>query len=384
MSQSHSERSSEDAAVPAQRRRKLLVICPFPQGVAPGQRLKYEQYFDDWRAQGFDIDVSCFMDLAMWRIAYARGRHIQKLLGVLRGHLRRVRDLFRVARYDVVYVFMWVTPVGTTIMERLVRALAPRLIFDVEDDVLKGQQLPGAGHPNPIARLLKRPAKARFLMQEADYLIAASPFMRDKWIALNKHGRCACIPASIDTDRIRPLSTRSTEGPVVIGWTGTFSTKPFLDLLRPVFIELASRVSFQLTIIGNFDYELPGVNLKVIQWSSECEVEDLQSLDIGVYPLPDESWSLGKSGLKAFQYMAVGIPTVASAVGTTPAIIRDGENGFLIHEAGEWAPRLERLVRDAELRKKMGEQARRDVVAHHSVAATTQKYREVLRLTLDT
>ena len=361
----------------------MLVICPFPQGVAPGQRLKYEQYFDDWRAQGYDIDVSCFMDPAMWRIAYTSGHHVQKLLGVLRGHLRRMRDLFRVARYDVVYVFMWVTPVGRTIMERLARALARRLIFDVEDDVLKGQQLPGAGHPNPIARLLKRPAKARFLMEEADYLIAASPFMRDKWIAINKHGRCACIPASVDTDRIRPAAARSADGPVVIGWTGTFSTRPFLDLLRPVFIELASKVPFQLTIIGNFDYELPGVNLKVVQWSAEREVEDLQSLDIGVYPLPDESWSLGKSGLKAFQYMAVGIPTVASAVGTTPSIIRDGENGFLIHDASEWAPRLERLVLDAELRSKMGERARRDVVAHHSVAATTQKYREVLRQTVE-
>src|SRR5687768_17121214 len=98
-------------------RRKMLVLCPFPEGVAAGQRLKYEQYFDDWRAAGYDISVSPFMDQAMWNIVYTRGHYLGKTLGVLRGHMRRLRDLFRVRRYDVVYVFMWVTPFGTTMFE---------------------------------------------------------------------------------------------------------------------------------------------------------------------------------------------------------------------------------------------------------------------------
>ena len=128
------------------KRKRILVLCPFPQGVAAGQRLKYEQYFDDWRNEGYDIDVSSFMDMSMWRVAYEPGHYLAKMLGVLRGHIRRVGDMFRIHQYDLVYVFMWVTPLGTTFMERTVRARARRLIFDVEDNILVEQTLPKRHH----------------------------------------------------------------------------------------------------------------------------------------------------------------------------------------------------------------------------------------------
>jgi len=35
------------------KNKKLLVVCPFPQGVAAGQKLKFEQYFDHWRENGY-------------------------------------------------------------------------------------------------------------------------------------------------------------------------------------------------------------------------------------------------------------------------------------------------------------------------------------------
>ena len=97
-----------------------------------------------------------------------------------------------------------------------------------------------------------------------------------------------------------------------------------------MFQELARRRTFRLRVIGNFDYALDGVDLEVIRWTAEREVEDLQAIDIGVYPLPLEEWVTGKSGLKAIQYMAFGIPCVATDVGTTPMLIRDGENGLLV------------------------------------------------------
>ena len=48
------------------------------------------------------------MDRAMWDVVWDKGHVLAKTLGVLRGTLRRIRDLFRVGRYDLVYVFMWV------------------------------------------------------------------------------------------------------------------------------------------------------------------------------------------------------------------------------------------------------------------------------------
>jgi glycosyltransferase involved in cell wall biosynthesis len=358
-------------------RKRMLVICPFPEGVAAGQRLKYEQYLDDWRAAGFDIDVSPYMDMAMWKIVYTKGHYPAKALGVLRGQLRRMRDLFRIRRYDLLYVHMPVTPLGTAFFERMTRKLAKRLVFDVEDNVIldtSGEQ----ASVNPIARFLKSRNKALHLIRTADHVVTSSPFLNESCLAINRRRACTYISSSVDTDRFLPAGRYSNDGRVTIGWTGTFSSRPYLDLLRPVFQRLAKEVPFRLRVIGNFDYALPGVDLEVVQWTREREVEDLQAFDIGVYPLPIDDWVLGKSGLKAIQYMAFGLPTVATEVGTTPMLIRDGENGLLVKSEDEWVDALKRLVLDPELRRRLGEAAREDAVAKYSVKAIAADYRRVL------
>lgn len=359
-------------------RRRMLVLCPYPQGVAAGQRLKYEQYFDDWRAAGWEIDVSSFMDRAMWDVVWEPGHLIAKALGVLRGYLRRIRDLFRVRRYDLVYVFMWVTPLGTSLSERLVRSQAKALVYDVEDNILGEQQGGAADNPNPIARFLKGASKARFLIRTADHVITSSPFLNDFCMKINAKRACTYVSSSVDTARFEPATCHNNERPVVIGWTGTFSSKVYLDLLRGVFQRLAAKLPFKLRVIGNFDYELPGVDLEVVRWNAEDEVAQLQALDIGVYPLPIDDWVLGKSGLKAIQYMAFALPCVATEVGTTPMLIRDGENGLLVRTEAEWEAALELLLRDPALRRRLGSAARKDAVALYSVAAIAGQYREII------
>jgi glycosyltransferase involved in cell wall biosynthesis len=358
--------------------KQMLVLCPYPEGVAAGQRLKYEQYFDDWRAQGWEIEVSNFMDRAMWDVVWDKGHVLAKALGVLRGTMRRVRDLFRVGRYDLVYVFMWVTPFGTTVFERLVRAQARALVFDVEDNVLSEQSSGAADHIGPLVRLLKGSGKARFLIRTADHVVTSSPFLNDFCLALNAVKACTYISSSVDTDRFQPAARYSNDQPMVIGWTGTFSSKVYLDLLRGVFQRLATRLPFRLRVIGNFEYELPGVDLEVVRWSAEQEVAQLQALDIGVYPLPIDDWVLGKSGLKAIQYMAFALPCVATEVGTTPMLIRDGENGLLVRTEDEWEAALARLIGDPALRRRLGKAARHDVLAKYSTRAIAAQYRDVI------
>jgi L-malate glycosyltransferase len=366
----------------SERTTRMLVICPFPVGVAAGQRLKYEQYFDDWRSMGFDITVSPFADTRLWDVLYSHGHLAQKAAGAVRGHLRRLRDLTRVHRYDLIYIHMWVTPIGSSVFERLVRKRAKRLIFDIEDNALVGQQIPKQDNPNPLMRLLKGRGKVHFLIREADHVITSSPLLNDICLEMNRAKRCTYISSSVDADRFVPANRYEGSEGVTVGWTGTYSTKPFLDLLRPVFQRLAERARFKLRVIGNFDYELPGVDLEVIRWSREKEVEDLQAIDIGVYPLPLDDWVIGKSGLKAIQYMAFGLPVVASDAGITSRVVRDGETGVLVRTEGEWLEALERLMRDPGLRRRLGEAGRRDVLQKYSTQVIAGEYRRVLQETM--
>lgn len=252
--------------------KRLLVLCPFPQGVAAGQRLKYEQYLDDWREAGWDVTVSPFMDTAMWRVAYEPGHLVGKGLGVLRGYRRRIVDLFRVGSFDQVYVHQWVTPIGPPLFERMVRGLARRLVFDLEDNVLAGQRNSGKA-PNPLGRYLKGRGKAPFLIRTADHVIASSPELAERCRELNKHGRATYISSSVDTRRFLPATSYKGSEGLTIGWTGTHSTQPMLDLLRPVFQRLAERRRFKLRVIGNFPWDLPGVDVEVLRWNAEQEVE---------------------------------------------------------------------------------------------------------------
>jgi hypothetical protein len=141
----------------------VLILCPYPEGVAAGQRLKYEQYFDDWRAHGWDVTVSPYMNRAMWDVVHKHGNFRAKIAGMLRGHVRRLRDMARLRDFDLVYVFMYVTPIGTTWLERLTRARARVLVYDIEDNLLTSD-----GVPRGFRQWLKGRGKPQFLLRRAE------------------------------------------------------------------------------------------------------------------------------------------------------------------------------------------------------------------------
>jgi glycosyltransferase involved in cell wall biosynthesis len=357
-----------------QNKKKILVICPFPQGVAAGQRLKYEQYFDDWREDGYKVVVSSFMSLSMWRIVYIHGNYFQKILGTIRGYIIRLSNIFFLKNYDIVYIFMWVTPLGSSLFERIFRLLSKKIIFDLEDNVImeEGNKI------NPLIKRLKGVEKTLYLIKTADFVITSSPFLNEYCLKINRYKSCTYISSSVNTERFTPRNALNNENKITIGWTGTFSSKIYLDLLRSVFIELNKRVDFKLRVIGNFEYYFPEINLEVIQWSKENEVEDLQGIDIGIYPLAQSEWVLGKSGLKAIQYMAFGLPTIATKVGTTTQIINHMQNGWLVETDQDWIEALETLIKRPDLRRTLGEAGRITVLNNYSTQIIKSKYLNIL------
>jgi glycosyltransferase involved in cell wall biosynthesis len=360
--------------------KRILVICPFPEEIAPAQRLKYEQYFDHWRQAGYQVDVSPFIDMDLYPILWKRGYYLRKIAGTLKGMARRFRDYFRIRSYDIVYLFLWSTPLGPPFSEWLVRKLARVLVYDVDDNVHLGQALPGQYNPNPILRFIKGKGKPLYLMREADFVVASSPFLETEALKRNKKRKAVYITSSVDTNHFVPRKARPANNKVVIGWTGTFSSRPFIDMIAPALRKLRAKHDFEFRIIGNFDYAMEGVDLKVIQFDKKTEIEDLAHFDIGIYPLPNDPWVLGKSGLKAIVYMAMGLPVVASAVGTTPLLYEHGEIGLMVGESDDaWVEALTRLIDDVALRDRMGAEARKIAVAHYSREAVAEQYMRVLR-----
>ena len=356
--------------------KSILVVCPYPVGVAAGQRLKYEQYFENWEKNGFSITVSSYMDNNFWHIAHKKGFWLKKIFAIFKGQLKRCFEIFLLYKYDCIYIFMYVTPLGTSLMERLYCFFAKKIIFDLEDNRFVGANKETSG----MAQKMRGISKTEYLVRNANHVITSSPDLSAVCKEKNIYQQTTYITSSVDTQKFVPNNRYQNNYTVNIGWTGTFSTRPYLDLLNPVFLELKKLRNFKLVVIGNFDYALPEIDVEYITWTAENEVKDLQKIDIGLYPLPmdDEQWISGKSGLKAIQYMAFGIPAICSNIGNVKKFIINNENGILVNTTQDWIEALLKLIDDAELRKTIGINGRITAEENFSKQVVANQYLKIL------
>jgi len=357
-----------------EKRKKMLVICPHPENIAPGQRLKYEQYFSDWRNNGFDVEVSPFFSNRMQNILYTKGNIPEKIYWVFKGYIKRLRELFKVQQYDLVYIFLWVTPFGLPVMERFFVKQNPNVVYDIDDAIfMKSKSL-----VNRSVDFIRGRSKPFFMMKKARHVIACTPFLTG--VARKYNQNVTDISSTINTHTYQPLNNYQNNHQLILGWSGSHSTSRFLYLIKDALLELNKRKPFKLLVMGDADFKIDGLNMESIEWTAEAEVPVLQKFDIGIYPLPlDSDWVLGKSGLKALQYMAVGVPVVATAVGTNYRIIQNGLTGFLVKTPEEWIAQLELLMAHPELRKAIGSAGRKNVVDNYSIDVNAPKYLNILQ-----
>ena len=354
--------------------KQILILCPHPPNTVPGQRLKYEQYFEIFRSEGYAITVSSFYDIHALSAIYKHGNYWRKILAVLRGYIVRIGDLFRLRRFDIVYIFLWCVPFIPNIFELIVLKVARRTIYDLDDMI----HLNPKSRFSPFVHLLRSASKTVLLISKADDVITCTPFLQNFCRKYNKN--VTDIPSTVDTvNRYKPKQNYRTDCCLTIGWSGSFSTSKYYYILANVFLELKKTHNFNLVAIGDSTIEIPGLTITALDWNESIEVQTLESFDIGVYPLPDEQWVYGKSGLKAIQYMALGIPTVATAIAANFRVIKHGKSGFLVRSEAEWLDTLKVLLTDGELRKKVGEGGRARVERLFSVHSNAEKYLKVLR-----
>ncbi len=179
--------------------------------------------------------------------------------------------------------------------------------------------------------------------------------------------RVRVVPSVVDTDRFVPAPRRPAGVPT-LGWVGSDTTVPYLEGLAPALREVARRVPHRLVVVtGSRRPHLPGVDFELVRWRPDVEVEVVQELDVGLYPLDDSPWSRGKCGFKAIQYLACGVPCVASPVGVLSDIVRPGETGLHAADIDGWVDACERLLVDPVERDRMGLAGRALVESAYSV-----------------
>ncbi|RDI76258.1 Glycosyltransferase [Gaiella occulta] len=283
----------------------------------------------------------------------------------------RLAQLARARRFDTVVVQKSLLTVGLRGLDRLAAAAAGRLVIDVDDAV-------HLGPPHRLAgwlRALEDEAQPARLLTRADRVVAGSEALAASIRPLNPH--VSIVPTCVDTDRLVPGRAGRGRTPV-IGWIGSPSTAPYLELLAGTLRRLARKHRFVLRVVGAEAPRLAGVTVEARPWDPDRELHDLHGFDIGIMPLPDTPWARGKCGLKAVQYLAVGIPAVCSPVGAAPEIVRQSHEGFLAATASEWEAALELLLCDPGLRARLGAAGRARAEERYSLRAGAPKLVTVL------
>jgi glycosyltransferase involved in cell wall biosynthesis len=350
---------------------RILALTRYDQ-LGASSRLRTLQYLPKLRASGLTIDLSPLFDDRYVRDMYAKrisARHVAA------RYARRLYCMFSAKRYDLVWAEKELLPWVPSAIELGLIPNSVRLVVDYDDALFHRYD---QHRSHAVRRVLG--TKIDAVMRRADLVLAGNDY-------LAAHARAAgCkwvewLPTVVDLDRYGVGSQAHTKprGSVTVGWIGTPSTAGYLGAVVAPLAELAASGKVHCVAIGAMPEQVAGTPFVAKAWQEGEEVKMLRDLDIGIMPLPDAPWEKGKCGYKLIQYMACGLPVVASPVGVNGTIVEHGRNGFHASSGGDWLDRISLLVDDPQLRASMGKQGRRDVERSYSLQVQAPRLHGLLQ-----
>jgi glycosyltransferase involved in cell wall biosynthesis len=360
---------------------KVLALASYPIEAA-ATRYRLAQFVSPLAERGITLEVHPFIDSRMFASLYRREALPLTAINMVGAMGRRFGDVWHARGADVLFVQREAMLFGPPLIEWLAMRMGDcPMVLDLDDATYLPYVSPVYGR---LASALKWFSKTDDLIRWARVVTCGNRTIAN--YVESKGKRTAVIPTVVDTERFRPASAPRTSDVPVLGWIGTHSTYPYLESIFPVLQRLARTVRFRLKVVGSGrdEVNLPGVEVLNLKWNLAREIEDFQSFDIGLYPVIESEWAAGKSGFKAIQYMAVGIPYVVTPVGSCAEIGEANVTHLCAREPEEWHAALERLLTDAPLRRRMGEAGRDYTLQHYTVPIQSDKLARVLRAAVST
>ncbi|NIA13158.1 MAG: glycosyltransferase [Nitrospiraceae bacterium] len=346
---------------------RVLFLTLYPD-VAASPRLRVTQFVPYLRDHGVDCTVACPLTARELAVLTGPNRSRRPFWYHARETVRRVGQILDAGRHDVVFVQKAVMTAYIRGIGALLRSRARRLVYDIDDAV-------HLAPPHPLGfpwRLLEDRAQIERLFRAADLVLAGNAWLTQA--AADAGARVECFPTVVDTDRFVPGEAPPDQ--FRIGWMGNPSTTICLE---PAAEALASVKHAAVCLVGADPARVPWQGAIDHQpWVQDREVAELQRFSVGIMPQPEREWMRGKCALKALQYMACGIPTVASPFGVVLEFLRDGENGLLASSTADWLSAFDRL-RDSGLRRRLGEAGRATVEAHYALNKAAPRLLELLQ-----
>lgn len=338
--------------------------------LAASSRYRILQYVPPLRARGIQVDVAPLFTDAQLRQRFAGGGSSPREL--LRLLIRRIGQVVQARRYDAVWLYLEAFPFAPPVLEHALRWLGVPYVVDIDDAIFQTYR---GSDRWPVRALLGE--KMSRIFAGASGVTAGSRYLVEE--ASRHSSKVHFVPTVVDMSRYRsrPEPTADKRH-FELGWIGSPSTSIYLNSLAEPLAQVAAAVPTRLVAVGAPpELSLPGVPLEVRPWSEAREIEDLHGFDVGLMPLPDTRWAKGKCAFKLIQYLAVGVPGVASPVGANRDVLTP-DVGRLAASPEAWTEALLALARDPKLARSLGRAGRARVQKHYSLESQVEKVADVL------
>jgi glycosyltransferase involved in cell wall biosynthesis len=336
------------------------------ESLGASSRLRFFQllpYFNHFIGE-YKIDSLISNEMLIY--FYKNKKHSKNKL--IKSYIKRIKVLFFLKKGDIVFLEKELFPYSPFFLEKFFLRNV-KLISDHDDAIF--HQYDTSQYSFVRILLSKKIDKIYSL---SDYVLCGSHYILDRALMSNKNS--LFVPTVVDVTRYYVNSEKTNKVPVIV-WIGTLSTSKYLKIIEGVLQSIAIKTHFKFRIIGIEVYHIPGINVECFPWSEENEVALLADSDIGIMPLFNQKSEKGKCGYKLIQYMASGLPVIASNVGENNIVVTSN-CGFLVNDEEEWMIAFNELLTNVDLRTEMGFEGRLRVENIYSINHVTPIFKSLL------
>ncbi len=247
------------------------------------------------------------------------------------------------------------------LLQRLLQRLGKHTVFDLDDAPSR------IDHPVTVRH-------ANAMMAGASVVTVGCRNLRD--MSLPFQPRTVLVPSCTRMADYPAQPLHPPTGPVTLGWIGNGAhyAPDLLQVLVPALTRVAAATPLHLSLIGASGQAelhaafaaIKGLTTSLtdsIDWAAPgATARALAEVDIGLYPLLDTPFNQCKCAFKALEYMACGLPVVASPIGANADVVAHGSTGCLAADTAAWVQQLRTLIGSPEQRAAMGRKGRQRVL----------------------
>ena len=340
---------------------KILFFSKYSR-MGASSRYRTFQFLKYYEKKGLEVSVQYLLGDWYLKNIYSLKNDKMFFLKIINSYLKRLFFYKNLSKYDLFVIEKELFPWLPIMLEKFFISPKQKTIGDYDDAVFHRYE------KNIFLR-----QKIFQIMEICSAVIVGNEYLANFAKKYNK--RVFIIPTVVELEKYTIKKHYNSKlKPVIIGWIGTPNTAKYLKSIIPVLKEVLKNDNYILKCVGvSKNFKLPGIRVENIIWSEKDEANIIKNFDIGIMPLTNDNLSRGKCGLKLLQYMACGIPVVASPVGVNKQIVLDGKNGFLAKDNNEWVNKIKILAMNPNIRNNFGEYGRELVSNKFSIETVLPK-----------